>query len=66
MFQTLGIILIGLAIASKTLAYFTEPHILIGTAICGTILVLIAIFGMVGAARHNQVILFFVSSHTYL
>ena len=57
----LGLILIGLAIASKTLAFFSEPHILIGTAICGSILILIAIVGIIGSARHHQVVLFFVS-----
>ncbi len=61
-----GLILIGLAIASKSLAVFSEPHILIGTAVCGAILVLVAILGLVGAARHHQVILFFVSLSIFL
>lgn len=59
--QALGLILIGLVIATKTLTYISEPHILIGTAVCGSVLILLAIFGMIGAVRHNQVILFFVS-----
>lgn len=51
----------GLAIASKTLALFSEPHVLIGTAVSGAVLILIAILGLVGAIKHHQVILFFVS-----
>ena len=57
----LGLILIGLTVAAKAMAYFSEPHILIGIALCGGILIFIALFGLVGAARHNQVFLFFVS-----
>ncbi|XP_011407481.2 PREDICTED: tetraspanin-31-like, partial [Amphimedon queenslandica] len=56
---TLGLILIGLVIATRTLTYMSEPHVLIVTAVAGSILVLLAIFGMIGAVRHNQVILFF-------
>ena len=59
--QTVGLILVGVVIATKALAFFSEPHILIGTAVCGSILVLIAVFGLVGAVKHHQIILFFVS-----
>lgn len=51
-------------IASKATAFFSEPHILIGTAISGSLMVFIAIFGLVGAIKHHQIILFFVSTPT--
>lgn len=54
-----GLFLIGLSVAGRTLSYFFEVHILIGTALCGTVLVLIAVLGLVGTAKHHQVILFF-------
>lgn len=57
----IGLILIGLAIASKSLALFSEPHILVGTGVSGAVLIIIAIFGIIGGVRHHQVILFFVS-----
>ena len=59
--QAVGLVLVGVVIASKAMALFSEPHILIGTAVCGSILVIIAVFGLVGTVMHNQIILFFVS-----
>ena len=59
--QVVGVFLIGLVVAARTLAYFTNVPILVGIAICGTLLVAVAILGLIGTIKHHQVILFFVS-----
>ena len=59
--QVVGVFLIGLVVAARTLAYFTYVPILVGIAICGTLLVAVAILGLIGTIKHHQVILFFVS-----
>ena len=60
--QMVSLFLIGLVIAARTLAYnYTSVPILIGVAIVASFLFLVAIVGLVGACKHHQVILFFVS-----
>jgi len=56
-----GVFLIGLVVAARTLAYFTNVPILVGIAVCGTLMVAVAVLGLVGTIKHHQVMLFFVS-----
>ena len=59
----IALFLIGLVIAAKTLAYnYTSIPVVIGVAIVSSILFLVAVVGLIGACKHHQVILFFVSS----
>ena len=53
--------LIGVAVYAKASSKITSLPILGGVIACGVFLLLIAILGVVGAIRHSQVILFFVS-----
>ncbi|XP_031561579.1 tetraspanin-31-A-like isoform X2 [Actinia tenebrosa] len=55
----LSLILIGVAIYARATAVVTNLPILGGVIACGVFLLLLSIFGMVGAVRHSQVILFF-------
>ena len=56
--------LVGLAIAARTVAYnFTNIQILIGIGIVAGFLFLVAVLGIIGTLRHNQIIMFFVSSN---
>jgi len=58
-FVFLGLILIGVAAYGKKEALLVSVPALGGVIACGVFLLLIAILGLVGAIRHNQVILFF-------
>ena len=59
----IALFLIGLVIAAKTIAYnYTSIPVVIGVAIVSSILFLVAVVGLIGACKHHQVILFFVSS----
>ena len=58
-YVAVGIILVGLVVVAQTFSYFTEVGILIGIALCGTGLVLVAILGLVATAKHHQVMMFF-------
>lgn len=60
--QIVGIALIAVAAASKASAMFTSLSVVGGIVACGVFLVLVAIFGLLGAVKHHQVVLFFVSS----
>lgn len=54
-------VLIGVAVYAKASAKITSLPILGGVIACGVFLLLVAVLGVVGAVRHSQVILFFVS-----
>jgi len=60
-FQFIGLILIGVAAYGKKQATLVSLPALGGVIACGVFLLLIAIIGLIGAIRHNQIILFFVS-----
>ena len=53
--------LIGVASYGKAVAIIATVSVLGGIIACGVFLLLIAIVGLIGAIRHHQVILFFVS-----
>ncbi|XP_020917235.1 tetraspanin-31 isoform X2 [Exaiptasia diaphana] len=55
----LAFILIGVAVYARVTALVTNLPILGGVIACGVFLLFLSIFGMVGAIRHSQVILFF-------
>lgn len=59
--QFIALVLIGVAVYAKVSAKITSLPILGGVIACGVFLLLVAIMGVVGAIRHSQVILFFVS-----
>ena len=59
--QFIALILICVAVYAKVSAKITSLPILGGVIACGVFLLLVAIMGVVGAVRHSQVILFFVS-----
>lgn len=55
----LAIILISIAVYAKITAVLTSLPILGAVVTCGVFLLLVSIFGLIGAVRHQQVILFF-------
>lgn len=59
--QFIALVLICVAVYAKVSAKITSLPILGGVIACGVFLLLVAIMGVVGAIRHSQVILFFVS-----
>ena len=59
--QFIALVLIGVAVYAKASAKITSLPILGGVIACGVFLLLVAVLGVVGAVRHSQVILFFVS-----
>jgi tetraspanin-13/31 len=52
-------LLIGVATAGKTSSYVTSLPIVGGIVASGVFLLFIAIIGLVGAVKHNQILLFF-------
>ena len=61
----MGLILIILPVYSKFSQLLTSWPIIGGAIASGVFLMLIAIAGIYGAARHNQITLFFVSLTKY-
>lgn len=59
--QVVAFILIGVAVYGKASALVTNLPIIGGILACGVILILISILGLIGAVKHHQVLLFFVS-----
>lgn len=59
--QMVAFILIGVAAYGKAAAYIATIEIMGGIIACGVFLLLISIIGLIGAVKHHQVLLFFVS-----
>ena len=59
LFVFIGLLLIGVAAYGKKESIIVYLPVLGGFIACGVFLILIAIFGLLGAIRHNQIILFF-------
>ncbi|XP_032218254.1 tetraspanin-31-A isoform X2 [Nematostella vectensis] len=55
----IALLLIGITVYARVTAQITNLPILGGVIACGVFLLMIAIFGMIGAIKHSQVILFF-------
>lgn len=61
-----GFLLIGVGVYGRASSIVTNLPIIGGILACGVILILISILGLVGAVKHHQVMLFFVSGLTLL
>jgi len=59
--QLVGFILIGVATYAKAASVVTSLPIIGGIVACGVFLLIISIMGLIGAVKHHQVLLFFVS-----
>jgi hypothetical protein len=59
--QLVAFILIGVAVYGRASAVVTNLPIVGGILACGVFLILISILGLIGAIKHHQVLLFFVS-----
>lgn len=59
--QLVGFLLIGVGVYGRAASIVTNLPIIGGILACGIILILISILGLVGAVKHHQVMLFFVS-----
>ena len=60
-FQVVSFILIGVAAYSRLAAIVTSLGLVGGIIVCGVVLFIIALNGLIGAVKHHQVLLFFVS-----
>jgi len=54
-------VLVGIAAYAKAVAVITTLQVMSGIIACGVFLLIISMIGFIGAMRHNQVTLFFVS-----
>jgi hypothetical protein len=63
--QVVAFVLIGVAVYGRASALVTNLPIIGGILACGVILFLISILGLIGAVKHHQVLLFFVSFFMY-
>ena len=59
--QLVAVLLISVAAYGKAVAIITSLAIMGGVITCGVILLFIAVIGLIGAVKHHQVMLFFVS-----
>ncbi|EEB11276.1 tetraspanin-31 A, putative [Pediculus humanus corporis] len=59
LYVVVAFILIGVAVYGKASALGTNIPVISGILACGVFLILISILGLIGAAKHHQVILFF-------
>lgn len=59
--QIVAFVLIGVAVYGRAASLVTNLPIVGGILACGIILIIISVLGLVGAAKHHQVVLFFVS-----
>ncbi|XP_058063320.1 tetraspanin-31 isoform X2 [Anopheles bellator] len=54
-----GFLLIGVGVYSRAASIVTNLPIIGGILVCGVILILISVLGLIGANKHHQVMLFF-------
>lgn len=59
--QLVACVLISVAVYGRASAQITNLPIVGGILACGVFLILISLLGLYGAAKHHQVVLFFVS-----
>lgn len=60
-FQLVSFILIGVAAYARVVAVVTSLALVGGVIACGVFLFFTALIGLIGACKHHQVLLFFVS-----
>lgn len=65
LFQMVGFLLIGVGVYGRAASIVTNLPIIGGILACGVILILISVLGLIGAVKHHQVMLFFVSYLIY-
>jgi len=53
--------MIALAAYGKFVAVVETVTVMSGFLVCGVLLLLVSVIGLIGAVRHQQVVLFFVS-----
>ncbi|KAL1506164.1 hypothetical protein ABEB36_005576 [Hypothenemus hampei] len=59
LYVVVGFVLIGVAVYGRAASLVTNLPIVGGILACGIILILISVLGLMGAAKHHQVMLFF-------
>lgn len=60
--QVVSFVLIGIGTYSKSSSIVADVAIISGTIGCGLLLFVLSLIGFMGSHKHNQVLLFFVSS----
>jgi len=55
--------MIAAAAYGKFVAVIETVTVMSGLVVCGVLLLFVSAVGLIGAIRHHQVLLFFVSSH---
>ena len=53
--------MIAVAAYGKFVAIIETVTVMSGLVVCGVILLLVSVIGLIGSIRHHQVLLFFVS-----
>ncbi|RTG89399.1 tetraspanin-13/31 [Schistosoma bovis] len=61
LYLVVAFILVGVAAYARLSIYVTSVHIVGGIIACGVFLFVLAVVGLLGAIKHNQPILFFLS-----
>ena len=56
-------VMIAVAAYGKFVAVIETVTVMSGIVVCGVVLLVISIIGLIGSVRHHQVLLFFVSLH---
>lgn len=65
-FQLVSFVLVGVAAYARVVTVVTSLALVGGVISCGVFLFFTALIGLIGACRHHQVLLFFVSLETFL
>lgn len=63
-FQLVSFVLVGVAAYARVVTVVTSLALVGGVISCGVFLFFTALIGLIGACRHHQVLLFFVSLET--
>ncbi|XP_049532279.1 tetraspanin-13 isoform X2 [Anopheles darlingi] len=59
LYVLVGFLLIGVGVYGRAASIVTNLPIISGILVCGVILILISVLGLIGAVKHHQVMLFF-------
>jgi len=59
--QMVACVMIAVAAYGKFVAIIETVTVMSGLVVCGVLLLLVSIIGLIGSVRHHQVLLFFVS-----
>jgi len=61
LYQMVAFVMIAVAAYGKFVAVIETVTVMSGIVVCGVILLVISIIGLIGSVHHHQVLLFFVS-----